>query len=64
MNPKRILTVDKEACIGCGLCTTIAENTFELGDDGKAEVKNPTGDSEEKIQDAIDSCPVSAISRV
>lgn len=62
MNLGRIPIIDKEACIGCGLCTTIAENTFELGDDGKAEVKNPTGNAEEKVQDAIDSCPVGAIS--
>lgn len=55
------LVVDKSVCIGCGLCTTIAENTFALGEDGKAAVKDPTGDTAEKIQDAVDSCPVKAI---
>jgi len=35
---------------------------FELGSDGKAYVKNPGGDSEEKIQEAIDGCPAKAIS--
>lgn len=54
-------TVDKNLCIGCGLCTTIAPDTFELGDDGKSRVKNPQGDSEDAIQEAIDSCPVQAI---
>ena len=58
---KRKLAVDKDLCIGCGLCVTIAGNTFELGDDGKVQIKNPTADSEGKIQNAIDSCPVSAI---
>jgi len=62
MDSERIPTVNKEACIGCGLCNTIAENTFELGYDGKAEVRDPSGDTEEKIQEAIDSCPVNAIS--
>lgn len=60
-NSKKKLVIDKDLCIGCGLCTAVAENTFELSGDGKAAVKNPSGDSEEKIQEAIDSCPVSAI---
>ena len=55
--------INKDLCIGCGLCVTLAGDTFELGGNGKAKVKNPSGDSEEKIQDAIDSCPTSAISR-
>jgi ferredoxin len=53
--------VDKEICIGCGTCTVLAPGTFKLGADGKAEVINPPGDPEEKIQDAVDSCPVKAI---
>lgn len=52
--------VNKNVCIGCGLCTTVAPETFELTE-GKAMVKNPDGDAQEKIQEAIDSCPVSAI---
>lgn len=58
MTPK----VDKEKCIGCGACTAIAANTFKMGDDGKSEVTNPTGDSAEVIQQAVDGCPVQAIS--
>jgi len=57
-NPK----VDPNLCIGCGLCIQLCPAVFELGDDGKSHVINPTGDSEENIQSAIDSCPVSAIS--
>ncbi len=53
--------VDKETCIGCGTCTVIASKTFKLGKDGKAEVLNPPGDEEEKIKEAVDSCPVNAI---
>jgi ferredoxin len=34
---------------------------FRMGDDGYAEVYDPTGASEKEIQDAIDNCPVSCI---
>jgi ferredoxin len=40
----------------------IAENTFVLNDEGVAEVSNATGDDSDTIQEAIDSCPVEAIS--
>lgn len=58
----KIPAVNKNLCIACGLCTTIASNTFELGSDGKSQVKTPQGDPREKVQEAIESCPVSAIS--
>ena len=54
--------IDADICTGCELCTQIAENTFAMNDDGVAEVINATGDSEETMQEAIDSCPVEAIS--
>jgi len=57
MTPK----VDKEKCIGCGACASIAGKTFKIGDDGKSEVINPTGDDEATIKQAVDSCPVQAI---
>ena len=30
--------VNKDVCIGCGACTSIAPDVFEIGDDGLAEV--------------------------
>ena len=53
--------VDKDKCIGCSTCSVLASKTFKLGKDGKAEVIDPPGDEEEKIKEAIDSCPVDAI---
>ena len=63
--------VKKDTCIGCGACTAIANNIFEIGDDGLAETINPD-DKENKIKsvsdeekdnviDAAESCPVGAI---
>ena len=63
--------VKKDTCIGCGACTAIASDFFEIGDDGLAEAINPE-DTENKIKeipedqkddviDAAESCPVGAI---
>lgn len=54
--------IDRDLCTGDEVCTSIAPDTFELDDDGKAVVKDPEGDDESIIQTAIDSCPVDAIS--
>lgn len=62
-NNKKALKVDQDACIGCTLCTQMCPNVFEMDENGKSKVINPDGDSEEKIQQAIDACPVSCINK-
>ena len=57
-----IPVVDADLCTGCELCIDIAPNTFELDDEGVCTVVNPEGDDAETVQEAIDSCPVEAIS--
>lgn len=56
--------VDKNTCIGCGVCASIASSIFALADDGLAE--NVLGeevpvDLEGAAQEAAESCPVGAI---
>ena len=58
----KVPVVDKSICTSCGLCSEIAANTFKLDSDDLAEAYNPKGDPEDVIQEAIDSCPVEAIS--
>jgi ferredoxin len=58
----KVPVVNKSLCTSCGLCTEIAPNTLKLDKDDLAEVYNPTGDQEDVIQEAIDSCPIEAIS--
>ena len=69
--------VKKDTCIGCGACTVIANNIFDIGDDGLAETTIPyIGETEEEkakkvkevpeeefdnVIDAAESCPVGAI---
>ena len=56
------LKINTTLCIGCGTCSSLAGKSFKIEDDGKAHILNPVGDTEEVIQSAIDSCPVTAIS--
>ena len=51
--------IDKDACIGCGLCIGTHPEMFAFGDDGKAEVVGE-GDAA-SLEDAIANCPVAAI---
>lgn len=54
--------VDKDLCIGAGVCTAIAANTFELDEQGKAIIlKGIDDDSKDSILDAAKACPVAAI---
>lgn len=54
--------VDTGTCVGSGWCVNLAGGVFQLGADGKSRVVNPRGESAEAIEEAVDSCPVSAIS--
>jgi ferredoxin len=55
--------VDPEACIGCGLCPSVASEVYEMGDDDKAHAiaEDVPESSKSSAQEAADSCPVSAI---
>lgn len=55
--------VDKDLCIGCGLCESLCPAVFKLND-GKSGVL-PDADykaNKDCIQKAIENCPVQAIS--
>jgi ferredoxin len=54
--------VDEITCIGCKHCAHTARNTFYIEPDyGRSRVVRQDGDSEELIQEAIDTCPVDCI---
>lgn len=57
------LCVDKDTCIGCGLCVSQNEEYFEFNDDGLSQVKKETiSDNDIKeIENITESCPVNAI---
>lgn len=55
--------VDKDTCIGCGLCPSICPEVFEMDDDGKAVATKDDvpGDAEDSAKEAEEQCPVDAI---
>ena len=55
--------VNKDQCIGCGSCTVIASDVFEIDDDGLAvaKVEEVSDEAKEEVRDAAESCPTSAI---
>lgn len=54
--------VVEEECIACGACEEICPEVFQVNESlGFARVINPFGGSEDKIQEAIDACPVHCI---
>jgi ferredoxin len=58
----RKVLIDEEECIGCGTCEETCPEVFKLNEKTeKAEVINQEGASEDKINEAIESCPVECI---
>jgi ferredoxin len=53
--------VDHNVCVGNAMCETYASNVFRLNDNRQSEAADPAGDSEAKILEAAENCPVSAI---
>ncbi|XP_021750651.1 chaperone protein dnaJ C76, chloroplastic-like [Chenopodium quinoa] len=62
---QRAIFVDEIRCVGCLKCALLAEKTFAIESTyGRARVVSQWADPEDKIQAAIDACPVDCISTV
>jgi len=55
------LSVDTNACIGCGACAALCPDAFEIKADGKSHVKNVKACAKCDCKAAVDGCPVGAI---
>jgi ferredoxin len=59
---QKAVWVDEAVCIGCRYCAHVAANTFALEPHwGRSRAIRQDGDSTERIQEAIDTCPVDCI---
>ncbi len=57
------VNVNQEACIGCGACVAIAEDLFEINENGlsQAKVAEVPEDKKDQANEAVESCPTGAI---
>ena len=54
--------VDESVCIGCRYCAHVATNTFVIEPFlGRSRVIRQDGDKTERIQEALETCPVNCI---
>ena len=53
--------VNEDLCIGCGHCVEVCPKVFELESE-KSQVTGPGNCGSCNCQEAIDTCPVQAIS--
>lgn len=55
------VVVDRDVCIGSGMCCTYAPGTFDIDDSAKSFVKDVNGDPIDAIRTAVEACPTGAL---
>lgn len=60
---EKFIKINKEKCIGCGFCVSVCPDVFEIGEDGKSQLKEKVDlkANEKCIREAKQGCPVGAI---
>lgn len=59
---EKAVWVDEAVCIGCRYCAHVATNTFVVESEwGRSRAIRQDGDTTQRIQEAIDTCPVDCI---
>ncbi|MXZ83359.1 MAG: 4Fe-4S dicluster domain-containing protein [Synechococcus sp. SB0666_bin_14] len=59
---EKAVWVDESVCIGCRYCANVCPNTFLIEPDfGRSRAVRQDGDSTQRIQEAVDTCPVDCI---
>lgn len=55
--------VDRERCVGSGVCESLAPEVFEVDDDGLLMVhrEEPGDDQLDDVRDAVQQCPTRAL---
>ncbi|MCH5205148.1 MAG: ferredoxin [Oscillospiraceae bacterium] len=55
------VVVDRDGCIGCGVCAEVCPQVFRIADDGLSEVIAKPDGNEDAVREAAESCPVEVI---
>jgi len=58
---KWTIEVDRDVCMGSGLCTVYAPGTFDIDEEARSVVSDPGGDDLGQIRAAVQACPTGAI---
>ncbi len=57
-----VVRVDEDLCTGCGVCSDMCPDVFELEDDvAKVRMEEVEDDLLDSVKEAAESCPVEAI---
>jgi ferredoxin len=56
--------VDRDACMGSGMCIVYAPRSFEHDDETKAVFQQPPGDALDAVRTAIEACPTRALTLI
>ncbi|SKA76548.1 ferredoxin [Desulfobaculum bizertense] len=57
------IIIDADACIGCETCVELCPDVFEMDGDGEKAIVTDPDSTAECVDEAIDTCPVEAISK-
>jgi ferredoxin len=60
----REIVVDRDICMGSGMCCMYASHTFDVDEEAKSFVKDTQGDPVDMIRTAIEACPTGALTLI
>ncbi|WP_060653458.1 ferredoxin [Rhodococcus pyridinivorans] len=56
-----VVDIDREICMGSGVCVSYAADVFVIGNDAKADVRQPVVTKSADVEVAVAVCPTGAI---
>ena len=56
-----VVDADRDRCIGSGSCAFAAPDVFDVDAGGRVVVLGPAVAGDERVRDAVESCPVDAL---